>query len=207
MNNIFQNVAKCTVNNCAQILFARGKAGSLQSAKTIASRQLKAEVESGTLKAEKIGRRTVYMLPHLTGYTEHDELITDAIVQLMMRWDVSVVREKRIPDIALQPDAICYVTSNRHACILIVEAINTETQAYFQQKKTVWERWSGALEYLSNLFGVKVPFYHLVTHGNKMGVMTGVMTLEEAIHQMEKTHGTIQAGHTRRDTDRHLLQD
>ncbi len=174
-------LGKFAVKDIAIILHARGLAGSIQSGDAIARRVLKDAVAMGILKEEKHKGRSVYMLPHLTNYTDHDDLITQALVLILSRWDAHIEREKLIEAVALRPDCIALVQDgNRYAC-LIIEAISTENERYFQQKRTTWERWAEAKDYLSALFGIEVKSYHLCTYGKGMGVMT----LESAIQQME----------------------
>jgi hypothetical protein len=181
------NLKKATIADIATPHHALGHSKSLQSSKTTVGRALNGAVDRGELKEEKIDGRSVFMLPHLTGYSDHDKLLTEALVMILCLYSAKIVREKIIEHVALRPDAIVCVQRTGFACVLIIEAVSTENSQFFNTKRQVWDNWLGSKEYLSNLFGLNVKYFHLVTHGKRMGVLT----LEEALKLMEVENGTI----------------
>lgn len=180
------NFCKFTSRALGEVLVARELAGNVASGDTLARRVLKDMEAMGELKIEKHGMKGVYMLPKLTGYSEHDEIITDALVKIGSRYDFVAMRERFVAQVSMRPDVIVRVDHCGKICILVVEAINHETESYFQSKKNTWEKWNDSREFLSETFGVKVPFFHLVTHEKKMG---DTLTLSEALTLMEDING------------------
>jgi len=167
-----------TMKQAGKVAHARGVGSSVGSAQAILSRNIKPMVELGQLNKDG----SVYTLPGLTGTGEHALKITDAIIEVVSRWDADVRREHRIKEVALQPDVMMLVRNGERKCCLIIEVMQTETEQYFAQKKSTWEGWKDNNYYLSGLFGVEVPYFHLVTYGKEVN---GVLTLEEAISRME----------------------
>jgi len=176
------NLHKFTPRVTGEVLVARGLAGNVPSGETLARRVLKDMEARGELTFHKFGTKGVYSLPGLEGYDDHAEMITDALVKLACRWDISVARERLIESVAIRPDAMVLVRDGARHCCLIIEAVNTENIRFFEGKLQVWQKWGGACDYLSHLFGCPVPFFHLVTHGKKMG---DTLTLTETIQMME----------------------
>ncbi len=175
------SIAKCPPRDIAHILYARELVGSVQSGDTTVRRTLKSMQFRKEVKLEKIGKRGVYMLPNLTGFRNHDEMLTKAFVELWKHWDVDIRREMLVEQVGLRPDGICLVKNGDKKSCLIIEAVNFENEIYFNQKKSTWEGWAGAKEFLSELFGVKIPYFHLITYGREM---PNSITLEDAISRM-----------------------
>ncbi len=167
-----------TAKQFAKVAHSDDIGSNINSAQAIGSRHLKPEVQMGRLK--KTG--SVYHKPNLTGTGKHALMITDATVMVVSKFDAVVFREHRIKEVALQPDLMILAKDGNRRCILIVEIMNKETEVYYKQKKSTWGGWKDSIYYLSNLFGVDVPYFHLCTFGRNV---TGVLTLEEAINRME----------------------
>lgn len=178
-NNIIQQLKVFSMAQLATVAHEKHEIGSsIQSAKAILSRHIKPMVEMGELK--KTG--AVYHLPHLKGTGEHAMKTTDVAVELLRHWsDVTLFRERRIHEVSMQPDLMAHIKDGERSCILIVETMINETENYFQSKRSTWEGWAGATEFLTELFGVKVPYFHLCTYGKSV---TNVLTLADAIEKM-----------------------
>lgn len=188
IRNLANNNQKSTPRDIGEVLVARGLAGNVPSGDTLARRVLKDMESRGELKTEKHGAKTVFMLPHLTGYSEHDEIITDALVEIGKRYDFKALREHYLSLLGMRPDLMVAVRNGQKSCVLVIEAINNETEQYFKGKAEKWHTWNQARDVISEAIGMDVPFFHLVTHGKKIG---DTLTLTEALQLMEEENGTI----------------
>lgn len=96
-------------------------------------------------------------------YKEHAQLITKALAEIL-KLDVqsTIKREVVISEVGLRPDAIVLITKDNHGICLILEVCNNETPEYLQSKINVWESWQGDTQFLSRLFGIKIPHYEVV---------------------------------------------
>jgi hypothetical protein len=95
-------------------------------------------------------------------WKEHAQLITSALAEIIINYPDSIIyREHQIQEVGLRPDAVCLIIKENLARCIILEIMNTETEKYLQQKINTWQQWPNALEYLSNLFGYRIPHYEI----------------------------------------------
>jgi hypothetical protein len=64
----------------------------------------------------------------------------------------------------LRPDAIVLLTKENLGACFVFEAMDTETESYFEMKKNVWKAWDDAPKYLTELFGTvpPIPYFDIV---------------------------------------------
>ena len=130
-----------------------------QSATVQAGRALDNLVGLGKLKKEN----SFYMIEACKAKpSEHAELITEELVQILKRFEARIFREYLIEEVGLRPDAICLLKTGGKGLCLVLEVVNHETEEYLESKMNVWKTWPGATEYLSRLFGYKIPHFEII---------------------------------------------
>lgn len=98
-------------------------------------------------------------------FKEHDRILTKLIARLLcLKLPTTVHREVSFP-IGIRSDLVVLIGKKERAINAVIEAASTETLAYLAQKLIAWEHWSEATQHLSNLFGVTIPHFSIVTHG------------------------------------------
>lgn len=99
-------------------------------------------------------------------FKEHDRLLSKLIARLLcLKLPITVHREMSFPIIGIRTDLVVLIGKNGKAICVVIEVANNETPAYLNQKITAWKHWSEATQHLSNLFGVTIPHFSIVTHG------------------------------------------
>lgn len=178
IERLIRNLNKATARQIGEILHARGLVSSIESGDATCRRTLNDMVTKGELKKEN----SCYMLPHLSGYGEHDRKLTEGLMLLLKNWECVVYREHTIEEVGLRVDSIVFVDGgDRHAC-LIVECVNTETDSYLLQKVSVWQGWKNSLEYLGDLMAITVPYFVFCTYGRQI---RDILTLDQVYKIME----------------------
>ncbi len=130
-----------------------------QSATVQAGRALDNLVGLGKLKKEK----GWYMIPTCKAKPgEHAELLTEHLIQIRKKFTARIVREHFIEEISLRPDSLVLLMSKDRGFCFVLEIVNHETEEYLQGKMNVWKNWQGATQYLSELFGYKVPHFEFI---------------------------------------------
>jgi hypothetical protein len=109
---------------------------------------------------------TVFRLPHIKStWTQHCQLLTETLAELIkLPYEIDIHREKPLP-IGLRPDALVLLKNKGLGRCLVVEVCNTETSQYLQTKLTAWESWENSTEFLSELFGYRIPHYEFLIIG------------------------------------------
>jgi hypothetical protein len=96
-------------------------------------------------------------------YGEHARLITQAITEILINYPDSIIhREHTIPEVGLRPDALVLIKKENQGLCIVLEALVNETETYLQSKLNTWQSWSGATEYLSGLFGFRIPHFTII---------------------------------------------
>lgn|GEM_PF-543054 len=117
-------------------------------------------------------------------YKDHAKLLTKALAEILkLNFPVKIYREITIPEKGLRSDAICLITKDNHGLCFVLEVIHNETQEYFKQKLTTWKTWNEATQYLSKLFGYKIPCFSVITAGQRM---FDVLTLDDLLEEVRK---------------------
>jgi hypothetical protein len=98
-------------------------------------------------------------------YGTHARLLTQALAQIIKLTTVNhqIFREHLITEKGLRPDAICLITKDNQGLCFILEVVHNETPEYFKQKVSTWRTWTGATQYLSQLFGYEIPHFAVIT--------------------------------------------
>ena len=143
-----------------EILLAKKLYSNIHSARVNAQKKLNELVALGKLEKGN----GFYRVPDCKSeYKEHSQLITKALAEVLkLEVQSTIFREITIPEVGLRPDAICLLIKDNRGLCLILEVCNNETPEYLQSKINVWDNWQGATEYLSNLFGYKIPHYEII---------------------------------------------
>lgn len=96
---------------------------------------------------------------------DHAKALTHVLVQfLKLPYEVICIREKKITDINLIPDAIILLKDGQKGCVLVLECVRNETEQYLESKRNVWESWVNAKEYLSKTFGYRIKAFEFVVN-------------------------------------------
>lgn len=96
-------------------------------------------------------------------YGEHARLLTLAILKILIKYPNSLInREITISEVGLRPDALVLLVNDKLACAFVLEVLNNEREAYFQEKVRKWNEWPGALPFLSQTFGCDVPHFSIL---------------------------------------------
>lgn len=98
-----------------------------------------------------------------SNYCEHAQLLTKALADILkFNYTTKIFREHTIAEKGLRPDSLILLTRVNEGICFVLEVCNNETPEYLQQKINTWNAWDGATEYLSQLFGVKIPHFDIV---------------------------------------------
>ncbi|MHC1743943.1 MAG: hypothetical protein AB9873_13045 [Syntrophobacteraceae bacterium] len=95
-------------------------------------------------------------------YKEHAQLLTQYLANIIKSYQCVIYREHEVKPISLRSDAIVLLIKENKGRCLVVEVVNQETQQYLNQKREAW-KWDGATEYLSGLFGYRIPYFEFLT--------------------------------------------
>lgn len=97
-------------------------------------------------------------------YGEHAQLLTKALAKLFKTpYEPIIFREKTIQEVGLRPDAIVLLKNGNKGRCFVLEVVNNELPIYLEHKKNIWKSWGEDLNYLSKLFGFKIPYYDFIT--------------------------------------------
>ena len=94
----------------------------------------------------------------------HTQQVSKCVAALLST-GAEVYREILVSTIGTRPDAIALVRKGGKGRCCILEVCLTETAEYLESKINAWHGWKGAEKYLSELFGIKIPFFDIVVHG------------------------------------------
>ncbi|MDA8161690.1 MAG: hypothetical protein M0022_02120 [Desulfobacteraceae bacterium] len=148
-----------------EILSAKGIYSSVHSARVQAQKALNALVDLGKLERGA----GYYRTPDCKSeYGDHSRLLTKSLAELFKHGDPVIFREHTITEIALRPDALVLMKKKGRGLCFVLEVCHTETPEYLQQKVTAWRNWDKSLDYLSGLFGVRVPGFAIVVAGDNI---------------------------------------
>lgn len=113
---------------------------------------------------EKVGK--AYRLPSSKSeYSPHSEELTKAISALLkLPFQFKIHREKLTP-IGLIPDAVGMMINGERGRCFVFECCLNETQNFLVKKINAWLGWKDSLNYLSKLFGYRVPCFDFVVKG------------------------------------------
>jgi hypothetical protein len=150
-----------------EILHARGLYQSVHSARVQAQKALNNGVD---LKQLERGKGYYRVKGCESEYGDHARLLTKTLAEFFKYFDPIVYREISIPAISLRADSIIFLTKENKGRCLILEVCHTETPEYLQQKLTAWNNWDKSLDYLSSLFGWKIPHFDIVIAGEHIPV-------------------------------------
>jgi hypothetical protein len=96
-------------------------------------------------------------------YGEHARLVTQAIAVLLIKYPDSIIhREHTIPEVGLRPDALVLIKNQNMGICIVLEVLVNETEEYYRSKENTWRSWEGATEYLSKLFGYRIPHFLII---------------------------------------------
>jgi hypothetical protein len=146
-----------------EVLHAKGVYASVHSARVQAQKALNSLVDLGKLEKGNGYYRT---LDCKSEYAEHARLLTKALAELFKHGEPVIFREHSITEVALRPDALCLLTREGKGLCFVLEVCHTETPEYLNQKITTWKNWDNSLNYLSRLFGYKIPHFEIVVAGD-----------------------------------------
>lgn len=111
-----------------------------------------------------------YRLPtSKSNYEFHSKELTKNLASILkLNYQTTIFREHFIEDVGLRPDAMILIIDGNRAAILILEVMHNETQAYFEMKRNTWQNWTGACDYLSNLFGIEVESFNIINKAEEV---------------------------------------
>lgn len=100
-------------------------------------------------------------------YKEHSQQLSRGIAEFLRlsNLDVTVHREKTISKIGYRADAIIFLKKQNKGRVFFLEICVKENFKFLNSKVNFLLSWNGATRYLSDLFGVNVPFFDIVTDG------------------------------------------
>lgn len=143
-----------------EIMSARGKWKAGNSSTVNSHKALVALAELGKLERGK----GFFRVGTQSEWKEHSKLLTKYLAKILAEYPETIVyREHFIQEVGLRPDAICLIRNGQKAACIILEVMLNETDEYLTQKINTWNQWQGATEYLSKLFGYKIPSYQIRT--------------------------------------------
>jgi len=144
-----------------EIMAARGVWGEGQSARVQAAKALKNLADTNQLEK---GEGSYYrIIGCKSTYQPHSVLLTKQLAEILKVYPESIIfRERNVPEIGVRPDGIILIKRENKGLVIILECLVNETETYYQSKVRAWESWDGALEYLSRLFGVKIPNFSII---------------------------------------------
>jgi hypothetical protein len=157
---VMESLVIATDKEVGEIMASRGYWAEGQSARVQAAKSLKNLTDLSKLER----RNGFYRLPGCKSeYQQHAQLITRTLTDILIKYPHSIIfREHSISQIGLRSDAICLITKDDLGCCVILEILVNETEVYLTQKLNAWKQWSGATEYLSGLFGYRVPHFDVI---------------------------------------------
>jgi len=116
-------------------------------------------------------------------FKEHDKLVTNSMAELiLLKLPITVYREVSAP-IGIRSDIITLIKKDGEALCAVIEVANNETPEYLNQKVVAWKNWKEANIHLSNLFGINIPCFSIVTHGINH---PDTMSFESFIEEVQK---------------------
>lgn len=90
----------------------------------------------------------------------HAKKLSAELARILAHFPESEIRrEVFVQVLGRRADAILLVRRGNEAACLVFECTNTETAASFTQKAKQWREWPGALQFLSDQFGIKIPSF------------------------------------------------
>jgi hypothetical protein len=118
-------------------------------------------------------------------YGDHSRLLTQALARILIACpNATIFREQTISEKGLRPDAVCLITKDNRGLCFILEVLHNETSEYFKQKLSTWKTWSGATDYLSQLFGFTVPSFSIITSGQQL-MFDETLTLDNLLEELK----------------------
>ncbi len=158
---IMQSLKIADSKSLGEILLARNVYSTLQSARVNAQKKLNELVAQGALEK---GAGYYRVIGNRSEFHDHSRFLTKLLAELYKLPDIEprIFREHVIDEVGLRPDAICVLIKHNRGVCLILEAILNEPEKYLEMKRTTWTHWEGATDYLSKLFGYKIPHYEIV---------------------------------------------
>ena len=162
LDQILINVLITDPLTTGKALHAKGLYQSVHSARVQVQKDFNRRVDLKQLERGK----GYYRVPGCEGeYGDHARLLTTSLVELFKHGDPIIFREHFISEIALRPDALVLLKKEGRGLCFVLEVCHTETPEYLQQKITVWKNWDKSLDYLSGLFGYRLPNFEIVIAG------------------------------------------
>lgn len=111
-------------------------------------------------------------------YQEHSQLLTKSLAEILkLNHQTKIFREKTISEIGLRPDALVLLTKGNQALCFILEVCHNEFPEFLTQKVHAWRSWENALQFLSQLFEIKVTAFDIVVAGDTTA--EGTFTFKE----------------------------
>lgn len=162
VESLITTLKSATALEIAEVVFAKGKASTLPSARTLVQRELNAKVALGHL--ERLG--TVYRTKGCTStHHKHSQIINKHITPFFkLPLEVYAHKEHWIAPVYLRSDVVVFLKYRNKCRCAIVEVAETETPESLVNKCHIWKGWDGANDYLTNLFKLprRVPYFDFV---------------------------------------------
>jgi hypothetical protein len=119
------------------------------------------------------------------GQDSHSRLLTQALARILIACpNATIFREHTISEVGLRPDAVCMIAKGNQALCFVLEVLHNETTEYFKQKLSTWRTWTGATDYLSQLFGYEIPCFSVVTAGQQL-LFDETLTLDNLLEELK----------------------
>jgi hypothetical protein len=144
-----------------EIMAARGVWGEGQSSRVQSGKSMKNLADLNRLEKGD----GFYRIPGCKSeYKDHAKLLTKQLAEILKAYPESIIHREHdlTKECGLRPDAICLATKDDHGFCFILEVLVSETETYFESKINTWAGWSGATEYLSKLFGYRIPNFSII---------------------------------------------
>jgi len=164
--SIITTLQSATALEVGEILHAKGKASSLQSARVLAQRHLNTLVDLG--QVERLGK--VYRIKgSQSEHKDHSQLINKHLIPFIsLPIEVTVHKEHSVNPVKIRSDAVVLLKhKNKYRCA-IIEVCATETIPYIESKKNIWAGWPDSKDYLSRLFKLRIPYFDFVVSGEHL---------------------------------------
>ena len=117
-------------------------------------------------------------------YKDHAKHLTSCLSIILKLVSAHIYREHWIDQIRLRPDALILLMREGKGLSVILEVADTEPQSSLVNKLNVWRNWEHSLDYLSDLFKVKIPGFQFVIAGEPIdGAMTFNQLLQEITNE------------------------
>ena len=101
-------------------------------------------------------------------YQDHAKALTQSLSTILKTpYEVVLYREKKIQEISIILDCICFLKKDDFGRVFCFEEVRTETDSYLEQKVNTLKHWEGILGYLSKLTGYLIPHFDIVTEDLK----------------------------------------